>query len=65
MFTFGTPAQDTEKLERVHWRVTKTIRGLENLAYEERLKEVDSFSLEKKRLRMDLVSVSNTQRREL
>lgn len=55
--------KDIVKLERVHWRATMMIRGLENLAYEERLKEVDLFSLENKRLRVDLVSVSNTQRR--
>jgi len=45
MSTFGPPAQDTEKLESVHWRATKMIRGLENLAYEKRLKEVDLFNL--------------------
>lgn len=48
MSTFGPPAQDIEKLERVHWRATKMIRRLENLAYEERLKDMDLFSLEKK-----------------
>lgn len=38
------------------------IRGLENAAYEEMLKEVDSFGPEKKRHSVDLVNVSNMQR---
>lgn len=39
------------------------IRGLEKLAYEEMLKEVDLFGLEEKRHRVALVNVSNVQGR--
>lgn len=48
---------DMDALERIQWKATKMIKGLEHLTCLESLRDLGLFSLDNRRLREDFITV--------